>query len=124
MHTPEPWFMKYGDSNELFENQWPIIFSESYNIVGTEGMYGNLEIDIANARRIVACVNELAGKPEGYVKQLEQQRDELLAAIHNIGDCIEMADDGASNAGLPSNGSCRRHLEYARTIIAKAQGDV
>lgn len=107
-HTPEPWRVEcdeYDDGNGGCQARaWPTVWAGGTELIGTEGFYSELgrEADIANARRIVACVNACAGISTAAleslasagnltiknaslaverVNQLERQRDQLLEAL-------------------------------------------
>lgn len=87
-HTPEPWSIRpSGNANEITildaTGHWLMHFLHNGE--------PHAETQKANARRIVACVNELAGveNPTGYVHRLEQQRDELLAEACRARNLIE-----------------------------------
>ena len=92
-HTPEPW----GPGTEVY------ISAKAGEKFGPHFAYPqghNQELCEANARRIVACVNACAGlstvglekvgadfiKP---IAELEQQRDQLLAALEHIATAFE-----------------------------------
>lgn len=63
-HTPGPWRAEIGDENEPWSHQWPRIVSDEYEVVGTEGLYGDFETDCANARLIAAAPELLAALKE------------------------------------------------------------
>jgi hypothetical protein len=125
-HTEEPWIISDEDSDCITaksrEGMAEICivetgFSEPFN-----------SEQVANARRIVACVNACAGIPTDVIENFSatgnlfakqgkdwlsdvQQRDELLAALKGLVDCIsETRGSDANNA-----------LFYARDLIAKAE---
>ena len=106
-HTPEPW------SYELDHGSFLRIYSETNsNIVYGCGCCGSPNCEDADARRIVACINACAGMNteslesiagriaaksvlqmhENYIRNkakaqsLEQQRDDLLAALTEIAE--------------------------------------
>lgn len=50
--TPGPWVVEVADSDESWARYFPVITGPDYEVVGTEGMYGDREQDLANARLI------------------------------------------------------------------------
>lgn len=55
-HTPGPWKMEVGDESSDYAHRFPIIVTDDYEIVGTEGFYsGDLQTDIANATLAAAA---------------------------------------------------------------------
>ena len=61
MHTKEPWVMQCDETPEDWPRYWPSISAGDVEIIGTEGFYGDSrEQSIADARRVVACVNACA----------------------------------------------------------------
>lgn len=82
-HTPGPWWVEIGDETESWAEQWPRIVSENYEVVGTEGLYGDFETDCANARLIAAA-------PE-LLEALMLCREHMYAHASNT-------DDGAFDA--------------------------
>lgn len=54
-HTPGPWFVEVGNDPSAWANYFPKVVTEKYIVVGTEGMYGDRETDLANARLIAAA---------------------------------------------------------------------
>lgn len=117
-HTKEPWFCRDGDQfqhdiivttdDRLFRGVAPICEIES-DFTGPVG-----DEQKANARRIVACVNALAGVPtewlEGFTlsnidnvvqenARLKQQRDELLAACNTFHEWLTREEAGFCKAG-------------------------
>lgn len=99
-HTPEPWeWSKHKFNSPPFEGT----LEQECGIYPPLGESGPVAIASgeANARRIVACVNACAGLSTGFLEQidsiqsaltgqlvvtevLENQRDELLAAIDTV----------------------------------------
>ena len=60
-HTPGPWWVEIETAeNAEWSRKWPTIDSENYQVVGTEGLYGDIETDIANANLIAAAPDLLA----------------------------------------------------------------
>ena len=87
--TPEPWELMLSTSRDELdigkEGARTGHITVHVMLSGGQGNYaGGYDDAMANARRIVACVNELAGKPEGYIAALEQQSNVLAAALHTI----------------------------------------
>ena len=134
-HTPEPWNGK--------EIRISIPEMERLNVsVAFTGR--GIESD-ANARRIVACVNALAGVPTEWLEKfsvdgsenvaqenarLTKQRDELLEALQRL------IGNNCHLTGNPTHDQLVRHWEYEKTkwrgeagdqlfalyVIAKAKG--
>ena len=50
--TPGPWVVEVDDSHENWAHYFPVITAPDYGVVGTEGMFGDREQDLANARLI------------------------------------------------------------------------
>lgn len=110
-HTKEPWIYECGDANHL-----GIIIGRH----GGEVVDG--EFSEANARRIVACVNACAGleteiieRNVGNVWKLIRQRDELLAALKEVTECIESQTNGKGGIAI------EEALDDANEAIAKAE---
>ena len=125
-HTPEPWkWHAQWEANEYcmltHDGRWVISFRQNGELTD--------ERQKANARRIAACVNRLAGfktedieNPEcdltghgallSKLFYLEMQRDKLLAALN----LIEVDKDGDGFI-------CREAMEQVREAIAQAEGD-
>jgi len=97
-HTPEPWKYDGDDDGDV------VVWGASPNddFIGNVGvpikqMGVIIDLDLANARRIVACVNACAGVHDNYLsavteeggaakffeerEQFKSQRDELLEAL-------------------------------------------
>lgn len=72
-HTPEPWLQEYDD-NGFYEIKSAL---NSGRIVFTQREY---DIDEANARRIVACVNACAGLGTAPLERLVAGGGKLVAA--------------------------------------------
>lgn len=113
-HTKEPW----GISHDSHDG-WPLVMAggkiianvnlESFNA----GVADLIEMPAeANARRIVACVNACAGIPTDMLEampsgpasllpmyaRLEQQRDELVAALDRTEKCLRIAANHGCSA--------------------------
>lgn len=99
-HTKEPWQVVVRQTTNVIRHE----FDDQNGVIIAMGQSD------ADARRIVACVNELAGKPEGYVKALENQRDELLAALKEV----------KADAGYHLKIHRQHILELVEEAIAKA----
>lgn len=103
MHTPEPWYQSHRESigggmcnTEIYNTEGITIATLSWSAIrGGDGSVTTNRSE--NARRIVACVNALAGVPTKILerservtfpdlpyKDLVQQRDELLDALKLI----------------------------------------
>jgi len=124
-HTPEPWkWHAQGEANEYcmltHDGRWVISFRQNGELTD--------ERQKANARRIAACVNRLAGfktedieNPEcdltghgallSKLIYLEMQRDKLLAALN----LIEVDKDGDGFI-------CREAMKQVRETIADTEG--
>jgi len=124
-HTPEPWkWHAQGEANEYCmltqDGRWVIAFRQNGELTD--------ELQKANARRIAACVNRLAGFKTEDIENpacdltghgallskliyLEMQRDKLLAALN----LIEVDKDGGGFI-------CREAMEQVREAIAQAEG--
>lgn len=78
----EPWrWAEEGD------DYWSLDNNEGGSILtATSDRDGSLSLDVfkADADRIVACVNALAGREPEAVKQQLEQRDELLEAAKEV----------------------------------------
>lgn len=89
-HTPGPWRVEIDDSPDAaWAWQWPTIVSDEYEVVGTEGMYGDLETDMANARLIAAAPDLLEALKEVFADHDAINRlswiDRAAAAIAKTG---------------------------------------
>ena len=73
-HTPEPW-------KDGFLRVTALNGGMRVAVTSCDG--GNVEIEQANANRIVDCVNACAGMadPAAEIAELKRKRDELLAAL-------------------------------------------
>ena len=86
-YTPGPWWVEIGDEDGDYSHIWPTIHSESREIVGTEGLYGDLEEDKANARLIAAAPELLEALQYLMVASGEQltsafeQAQEVIAKV-------------------------------------------
>lgn len=123
-HTPEPWkWHPQGEANEYcmltHDGRWVIAFRQNGELTD--------ERQQANARRIAACVNRLAGFKTDDIENpacditghgamlskliyVEMQRDRLLAALN----LIETDKDGDGFI-------CREAMEQVREAIAQAE---
>ena len=81
-HTPEPW----GDS----QLRLCFVEFEKLGITVSIPQYADEEAK-ANSRRILSCVNACAGMadPAAEIAELKQQRDELLAALHDAAKALD-----------------------------------
>lgn len=124
-HTPEPWkWHAQGEANEYcmltHDGRWVIAFRQNGELTD--------ERQKANARRIAACVNRLAGFKTEDIENpacdltghgallskliyLEMQRDKLLAAL----SLIDVDKDGDGFI-------CREAMGQVREAIAQAEG--
>lgn len=102
-HTKEPWHVEINEAEDAnFCDRWPTIHSVDSEIIGTEGLFTDIETDKANARRIVACINACAGLStemlesaalnppvksafNGYIT-MKEKRDDLLVIVKELRD--------------------------------------
>lgn len=117
-HTPEPWRIESATKKD----NWRII-GDNNQVVST--FSGSM--DMANARRIVACVNACAGIGTDHLElalaggvtvlqeldRVKQQRDQLRAALEAIADPHQVLWHGD-----PSD-----LREYARAALAETEGN-
>ena len=84
-YTPAPWRVGIDDTS-AYGSGYPVIMSDTYRVVGAEGMFGDIEQDMANAHLIAAA-------PELY-----ESLAEMYALFESIGTpgehtwTIEMQD--------------------------------
>jgi hypothetical protein len=92
-HTPEPWLIGMSKNHEDKEHNGMFIFSDKNNpqpdgwwlmVCKVSDMENLNELDMANAKRIIDCVNAMAGKPnpEMWVKQADEMLDKVIAFDH------------------------------------------
>lgn len=74
--TPGPWVV-VPDKTAAQVQGYPCIYANDYTIVGTEGMYGEIEKDFANAR-LIAMAPTLARKVIAAEKLAEALRQSQL----------------------------------------------
>lgn len=96
-HTPGPWYVEVGNDPSAWANYFPKVVAENYIVVGTEGMYGDRETDLANARLISVAPD--------MIKELKNST-EMLENIMNNRDW----------------GSIEEQILDNHAIIAKAAG--
>jgi hypothetical protein len=75
--------------------EWPCIYSVDYEIIGTEGFYGDLETDIANAKlivqapilaeRLAALIDSETVTDAIYNAMSFELLDEARKALHDAG---------------------------------------
>lgn len=75
-HTPGPWWVECGGEDDGHANQWPTIVSASRVVVGTEGLYGDIDQD-----KIDACL--IAAAPELLVALIALVDDRSQERIPN-----------------------------------------
>lgn len=90
-HTPGPWRVEINTEEDAdWARKWPTIVADEYEVVGTEGLYGDIETDIANARLIAAAPDLLealkaydqwADKTICTDQELKKIREQMRAAI-------------------------------------------
>ena len=95
-HTREPWSLDTSEGNEI----------RGINRVAVTMCN---DMTFSDAARIVACVNELAGKPEGYVKQLEAENTTLDLRLAGAACWTEVVEQRLDDA-LASNAALRETL--------------
>lgn len=83
--TPGPWLVEVDESSQV--ERYPMIASENYGVVGSEGMYGVIETDYANAHLIAAA-------PDLY------EALESLVRDYDIGEMTDTPELDAANAAL------------------------
>lgn len=131
-HTPGPW--KVGESAD---NGLPCVdgidpkdgsIFEICEVWGEENDLEITEMSIANARRIVACVNACAGVPTELLEEypspfseMRSQRDMLLEALECLFDSYKrLTDSGdAGNWVVEDTDEGKKAL----TAIAAVKGD-
>ena len=107
-HTPEPW-------KDGFLRVTALNGGMRVAVTSCDG--GNVEIEQANANRIVDCVNACAGMadPAAEIAELKRQRDELLGLVKAVSyHSIPATVDGIKCAAFP-------WAEYESMVI-KAKG--
>lgn len=127
-HTPEPW--AYYDDRKS---------TGRIEIVGLGKTVSRIYLsvpdeDVANARRITACVNACAGIDTelleiiedndktlaGVIANVEKQRDELLAALERFMDSHEECTDFD---GFTAQIVSMADYHQAQEAIARAKGE-
>lgn len=68
-HTKGPWRIEVDDSAAQVAG-YPNIISDDYTVVGTEGMFGDIETDYANAH-LIAAAPELLDALRGAVDAMD-----------------------------------------------------
>lgn len=89
--SPEPWHVvELGEEDETFHFIHDARDKSVADVIGNDGV----EVDGANARRIVACVNACAGIPTEALEQagvgglrtaMEQMEEHVARAIQSLG---------------------------------------
>lgn len=125
-HTPEPWRIGRLTHPRDYESVRETVGPHEVVVDTDEGVYVlagcnyNFPQDaLANARRIVACVNACAGIPIDMLEampsgpaallpmyaRLEKQRDDLLAALEGLtSDIQSLIGESCGVSGLHMNG--------------------
>jgi len=141
MHTKEPWIIVDESSNGVIETEEAIaiISEDDWHICAVwrdAGIFLEESHAEANARRIVACVNACAGVPTKVLEnevvelgdkhpwklinaariQAEQQRDELLAALKEVTQCLYAQITGSGGFAV------EEVIDDANAAISKAEG--
>lgn len=79
-HTPGPWSIEVGNDPSDWANYFPKVLAENYTVVGTEGMYGDRETDLANARLIAAAPELLEALQESVqLFEVQSQMHRLIS---------------------------------------------
>jgi hypothetical protein len=121
-HTPEPWLIgAYNGRYEIVGE--PESGEMIVRTIERRKDVGGLEVELANARRIVACVNACAGitseelewiarsggmlGPRADIERIAKQRDQLLAALKSLRDGSRI--DSAGNTNDDSLDDIRQH---------------
>lgn len=127
-HTPEPWF-HHKPSGSQHTSGGYINNSASRNIDAICHVYGG-DTGLADAGRIVACVNACAGmeNPAAEITELKRQRDDLLAALNDAAtslETIQLRSFGEESC-LDSKPEMRSYAGsragISRDVIAKIKG--
>lgn len=130
-HTPEPWQVHQDASGDVFVSSAKTSFHIAE--IGSE----DDEVVIPDARRIVACVNACHGLPTEELEQkglvaavgtqlldVEQQRDELLAALAAVIEWFDMeADHSIEPDFMKRVEACGKSENMARAAIVKIKGE-
>jgi len=102
-HTAEPWIsVPQSDGSSMIAREYETgkqMNPKGLRLIAHVMARGNsLAEDEANARRIVACVNELAGVQEvtGYVHVIEEQRDTAWSELREIRAAIAANSEEAT----------------------------
>lgn len=142
-HTPEPWATDYRERHDgMFAQE---VFDANGETIATLAWFpvdsgvGTTTNREANARRIVACVNACAGVSNGELamttmsvvlarmNEAEQQRDELLAALHDAATSLEtiqlrsFGEDSFLDSKPEMRSYAGSRAAVAREAIAKAK---
>jgi hypothetical protein len=125
-HTKEPW-KSYGriKVNGVWHVGCAIDGTDKVTALTGYSGAGDEEESIANASRIIACVNACAGIPTeqleaypGAVLRVMQQRDELLAALHKYRDNVLFRIGSSS----PYREVAQDYFDYINPILASVKG--
>lgn len=125
-HAQEPW----ARGERLLD----IVSAKGNLVARLAGTAGKCEVEDANLRRIVACVNACVGVSNGELamttmsvvlarmNEAERQRDELLAALVNAKESLECCYDVTD---YPCNGSSDQDkaIAIAAAAITKTTGE-
>lgn len=134
-HTPGPWHIVEGRTYGSLE-----VFSED-TAIAEIWRRGNASLEMANARRIVACINACEGfsteeldganlfadsiASDAEIIALKKQRDELLEAVQYAADVFAeyvALHKAKGAAGAEKAQSNQHHLQVMLEAIAKAGG--
>lgn len=89
-YTPGPWRVECGDDPEDWPNYFPRVVTDGYSIIGTEGMYGDRDVDLANARLIAAAPTMLDALKDALCSlEISQQSDYVTSRVRAAIDAAE-----------------------------------
>jgi hypothetical protein len=104
-HTPGPWWVEGGDPDAAsWAARWPNIHADGYEVVGAQGLYGDYDTDMANARLIAAA-------------------PDLLEALRDFSAYVHAEQSATDGDVRYSNTQINRLVFKARAAIAKATGE-
>lgn len=113
-HTPEPWHVDIGDDAVY------VVDSDENVAIARVTNYKLQDVAEINARRIVACVNALAGMPDSALvganirNQLDRQHDALREAE---------SDNATLRAALQTHGAeAAKLMQHRDELLAALDG--
>ncbi len=118
-HTPEPWT---SNDQAIVQDRHGRIIADC-EIIAVSGHSGTPEEEVANARRIVTCINACQGisteaLEQGILGQLRLTLDELVTATEDLLAAIDGATGQFDGEGTKADAACTR----ARTVLQSADG--